>query len=193
MTEGLLTLIEGGVGTMKSKNSFIYAGFCALAASVFWLSTAHAAQTAGTVIAFKGVVSAADASGVSRPLTKNDQVNVGDTIHTGAGGYVVVEFVDGARATVRPNSELKVDTYTYGTDNDGAVMDLVKGGLRAITGSIAKENPESYKVKTNVATLGVRGTEFALRICEEDCGKEAKRYAGLSHDLEGDSGVIRIQ
>lgn len=168
---------------MKKEKSFIYAGFCALAATVMWLSTAHAAQTAGTVIAFKGDVSAADSSGASRTLKKSDEVNVGDTIRTGPGGYVVVEFVDGARATVRPNSELKVASYAYGTDSDGAVMDLVKGGLRAITGSIAKENPQSYKVKTNVATLGVRGTEFALRICGEDCGREASRYAGLSHDL----------
>ncbi|MGA8259457.1 MAG: FecR domain-containing protein [Arenicellales bacterium] len=167
---------------MKSENSFIYAGFCALVATVFWLSTAHAATDAGSVLAFKGDVSALSPSGSSRVLQKNDKVYVGETLRTGAGAYLVIQFVDGAKATVRPDSELKVDSYTYGTDKDGAVMDLVKGGLRAITGSIAKENPESYKVKTNVATLGVRGTEFALRICKEDCAMEAKRYATLSND-----------
>lgn len=168
---------------MKNENSFIYASFCALAATIFWLSTAHAATQAGSVLAFKGEVSAVAPSGTSRELKKNDQVYVGDTIRTGAGSYVVVRFVDGERATVRPNSELKVASYAYGTKKDGAVMDLVKGGLRAISGDIAKENPKSFKVKTNVATLGVRGTEFALRVCKEDCAAEARRYAQLPKNL----------
>lgn len=165
---------------MKSEKSLIYAAFCALAATLFWLSSAHAAQPAGSVIAYKGTASASDASGLNRELTKDGQIYVGDTIRTGAGSYVVIEFIDGARATVRPDSELKVDRYAFGTDDDGAVMDLVKGGLRAITGSIAQNRPDSYKVKTNVATLGVRGTEFALRICGQDCADEARRYASLS-------------
>ncbi|MFZ0488160.1 MAG: FecR domain-containing protein [Arenicellales bacterium] len=177
---------------MRTRNTFVYAVVCTLAAT-FWLSTAEAGEKAGTVIALKGEVSAQDASSVNRELKKDDPVSVGDTIHTGSGSYVIIEFIDGARATIRPDSELKVDQYAYGTGSDGAVMSLVKGGLRAITGSIAHENPESYKVKTNVATLGVRGTEFALRLCEEDCSEEAKRYEGITQGLEmnGDFIVAR--
>ena len=102
-------------------------------------------------------------------LVKGTEIQVGDTIRTGAGGYVVIEFIDGAKATGRPNSELHIDRYSHGTQDDGAVMSLVKGGLRAITGGIADNDPEAYKVKTNVAVLGVRGTEFSLQICEENC------------------------
>lgn len=171
---------------MKVLNSLVKSGFYALIVGALWLTAAHAAaETAGTIVAFKGQVSASDASGLARALKKGDEVNVGDTIQTGSGSYVVVEFVDGAKATIRPDSAMKVDRYAYGTGNDGAVINLVKGGLRAITGSIAKERPESYKVQTNVATLGVRGTEFALRLCEADCGEEAKRFAGFSQGLEG--------
>jgi hypothetical protein len=154
-------------------------------ACLFLLGTAQAAETAGTVVAYKGQVEAIDADGASREIRKNDTVNVGDTVRTGAGGYVVVEFVDGAKATVRPDSELTIDRYAYGTGDDGAVMNLVKGGLRAITGGIAQDQPEAYKVRTNVATLGVRGTEFALRICEQDCTEEARRFAGSPQGLEG--------
>jgi len=142
------------------------------------------------VVAFKGEATASDASGASRELGKEDVVRVGDTVRTGAGGYVVIEFIDGAKATIRPNSELEIDRYAYGTGDDGAVVNLIKGGLRAITGSIAKERPESYKVKTNVATLGVRGTEFALRICEADCSEEAKRFEGFSTGLEGEGYTV---
>lgn len=160
------------------------------AAGLLWFGAAQAADMAGTVVAFKGQVEAVDAGGAARDLGKDDPVNVGDTVRTGTGGYVVIEFVDGAKATVRPSSELKIDRYAYGTDDDGAVMNLVKGGLRAITGSIAQNRPESYTVETNVATLGVRGTEFALRICEDDCGKEAERFAGFSQGLEGQGYTI---
>lgn len=170
---------------MKTTRLRLYTWLCTLAACLFWVSAAPAADTAGTVVAFKGEVDATDAAGASRDLSKQDTVYVGDTVRTGVGAYVVIEFVDGAKATVRPDSELKIDRYAYGTDDDGAVMSLVKGGLRAITGSIARERPETYKVKTNVATLGVRGTEFSLRICEEDCSQEARRFSGFSQGLEG--------
>lgn len=167
---------------------------CAAIAGLVWTSAATAADTsdgdetaesvvpnlesaaaslpegsAGIVVAFKGRATAADASGTSRELKKNGIVRVGDTISTDAGAYVVIEFIDGAKATIRPKSQLSIDQYAYETDSDGAVVRLIKGGLRAITGKIAKERPESYKVKTNVATLGVRGTEFSLYVCEEDC------------------------
>lgn len=175
---------------MTITKSLFFKSFSAIAVCLFWLAPAAAAETAGTVVAFKGQIEAIDATGAGRELGKDDAVNVGDTIRTGAGGYVVVEFVDGARATVRPNSEVRIDHYAYGTADDGAVMNLVKGGLRAVTGSIAQNRPESYKVKTNVATLGVRGTEFALRICEQDCSEEAQRFAGFSQGLEGQGYTI---
>lgn len=170
---------------MKITNSLFFKSFSTIVVCAFWLAPAQAAETAGSVVAFKGQVEAIDATGAGRELRKADTVNVGDTVRTGAGSYVVVEFVDGARATVRPNSELRIDQYAYGTGDDSAVMNLVKGGLRAVTGSIAQDRPESYKVKTNVATLGVRGTEFALRLCEQDCSEEARRFAGLSQGIEG--------
>lgn len=165
-------------------------GFCAVVAAMMWLAAANAAESAGTVVAFKGDVSATDPAGSSRDLQKDDPIHVGDTVRTGAGGYVVIEFVDGAKATVRPESELTIDQYAYGTADDGAVMNLVKGGLRAVTGSIAQERPDSYKVQTNVATLGVRGTEFSLRLCEQDCNEEAQRFSGFSQGLEGEGYTV---
>lgn len=175
---------------MKTMKTLMSTCCSAAVATLFWLGAAQAAETAGTVVAYKGEVEAIDAAGTSRELRKADTVNVGDTVRTGAGDYVVIEFVDGAKATVRPGSEVRIDRYAYGTGDDGALMSLVKGGLRAITGKIAHDQPESYKVKTNVATLGVRGTEFALRLCEQDCSEEAQRFAGFSQGLEGQGYTV---
>lgn len=138
------------------------------------VSTAvYSADPAGKVIAVKGEVTAQMSDGTSRNLMKSDQVFVGENILTGSGAYAVIEFIDGAKATMRPDSSLSVNKYAFGTDDDGAVLELVKGGFRAITGEIAHNRPESYKVQTNVATLGVRGTEFAIILCEKDCDAQS--------------------
>ena len=144
------------------------------------ISTAvYASDPAGQVIAVKGEVTAQASDGSNRNLTKSDQVFVGENILTGSGAYAVIEFIDGAKATMRPDSSLSVNKYAFGTDDDGAVLELVKGGFRAITGEIAHNRPDSYKVQTNVATLGVRGTEFSIVLCETDCDAQANDSAEL--------------
>ena len=143
--------------------------------ALFW-STAHAEAVGGKVLAIKGEVTAAS-GGDSRSLMKGSEVLVTDSISTGASSYAVVEFIDGGKATIRPESTLIIEKYAYQTGDDGALLNLVKGGLRAITGSIAKDRPESYQVQAGVATLGVRGTEFAIRLCEQDCAREEESYA----------------
>ncbi|MFC1680936.1 FecR domain-containing protein [Pseudomonadota bacterium] len=145
------------------------------------VSTAvYSAEPAGQVIAVKGEVTAQALDGTSRNLTKSDQVFVGENILTGSGAYAVIEFIDGAKATMRPDSNLSVNKYAFGTEDDGAVLELVKGGFRAITGEIAHNRPDSYKVQTNVATLGVRGTEFAIILCEKDCAAQGGETAELN-------------
>lgn len=136
-----------------------------------------AAELAGTVIALKGQVTAAMPSSEARTLAKNAHIFVSDEVRTRPGSYAVIEFVDGARATIRPDSKVVVKEYAFNTSDDSALLDLVKGGLRCITGGIAKKRPESFRVKAGVATLGVRGTEFSLRICEDDCAEEELRFA----------------
>jgi hypothetical protein len=138
-------------------------------------SIAFAADEAGTVLGIKGDV-VAKSGDASRTLLKDDPIYVGDTLVTGDNSYIVITFIDGAKASVRPNSELEIARYSQSESDNGALINLVKGGLRAVTGAIAHKDPESYKVKTPVATLGVRGTEYYLRICEEDCVDEQKLY-----------------
>ena len=84
----------------------------------------------------------------------------------------MLQFVDGAKVTVRPNSAILIEDYVYnGNAQDTATLSLISGGLRVITGAISKSNPENYKVRTPVALMGVRGTEFAVMLCGDDvCG-----------------------
>jgi hypothetical protein len=54
------------------------------------------------------------------------------------------------------------------------VMGLIKGGMRAVTGDIAKREPSAVRFQTNTAIIGVRGTEFDARLCEQDCAAEER-------------------
>ena len=95
-------------------------------------------------------------------LTRETIVEEGNTITTKSQGFVVLQFYDGARVTVRPNSTLVIAQYSEEVE-----LDLVSGGLRIITGAITKNNPENFRVSTKTALMGVRGTEFSIQLVEE--------------------------
>ena len=139
------------------------------------VSTAAVAveDSSGMVIASRGEVSAL-ANGESRELKQGDSVYVNDEILTSARSFAVLQFTDGAKVTVRPDSNLIIEAYLYaGNDSDEATLNLVSGGLRIITGAMAKTNPEKYKVRTPVALMGVRGTEFSIMLCgDEMCAED---------------------
>ena len=131
-----------------------------------FVSAANAAEeNSGMVVASRGEVSAI-ADGSSRELKQGDFVYVNDEIQTGSRSFAVLQFTDGAKVTVRPDTKLVIETYLYtGNDSDEATLSLVSGGLRVITGAMAKTHPENYKVRTPVALMGVRGTEFSIQLC----------------------------
>jgi hypothetical protein len=156
------------------KQLVAFAG-AATISSFLAATSAFSADEAGTILGLKGEVTANGTDG-QRTLLKDDAVFVGDTIETGPNSYLVIEFIDGAKATMRPDSTLEIARYAHTEADNGALLSLVKGGLRAVTGAIAHREPDSYKVKTPVATLGVRGTEYYLRICEQDCAEEQQLY-----------------
>ena len=130
-------------------------------------------DSAGMVVASRGEVIALS-NGGSRELKQGDFIYVNDEIMTTNRSFVVLQFEDGAKVTVRPDSTLIIETYLYNGDaNDEAELNLVSGGLRVITGAMAKSNPENYKVRTPVALMGVRGTEFSIMLCgDQVCAED---------------------
>ena len=135
--------------------------------------TVSAQDSSGMVVASRGVV-VAISDGESRELKQGDFIYVSDEIVTSNRSFAVVQFEDGAKVTVRPNTTLIIDSYLYNGDGDDeATLNLVEGGLRVITGALAKTNPDKYKVRTPVALMGVRGTEFSVMLCgDQICGED---------------------
>jgi hypothetical protein len=147
------------------KTSIRIIAVLVLIASMAVSTLAIADDNVGMVVASRGEVLAM-AKGGSRELKQGDLVYVDDEIMTATRSFAVLQFVDGAKVTVRPDSAMIVEAYLYnGNENDMATLSLVSGGLRVITGAMAKTNPENYKVRTPVALMGVRGTEFSVMLC----------------------------
>jgi hypothetical protein len=113
----------------------------------------------------KGSVSATQPGGQPRILARRSVVYEHDVVSTDKTSSGEIGFTDGSLMSLNPDSAIKIDEYAYkqggGKNDNKSVMALVKGGFRTITGAIPKENPDGYKINTPVATIGVRGTEYA--------------------------------
>lgn len=127
------------------------------------------AETAGRVNFVSGAVTVTPASGGSRVLQRGDLINGGDRISTNAG-RVQIRFSDGGFVSLQPGTIFGVDEYLYANrkpEETSVFFNLVQGGMRTVTGLIGKVNKQSYKVRTPVATIGIRGTEYLAQMNED--------------------------
>ncbi|GAB4171320.1 MAG: hypothetical protein Fur0039_11460 [Rhodocyclaceae bacterium] len=131
-----------------------------------------AAEEAGQVVFVQGLTTAQRPGAVPRFLAKGDAIAEGDVINTGSRGFAVLGLKDGAKYTLRPRTVFAIDRYRHDAGEENALMRLLKGGLRAVTGLIGKRNPTGVQLGTATATIGIRGTDFDARICDLDCETE---------------------
>lgn len=131
-----------------------------------------ATDEAGKVVTVAGRAAAATQDGDIRNLGRGGVVNSGDTVVTSSNSYVRMKFIDGASVILRPNSRFHIEEYKVAEkeEENRSFFNLVKGGFRAVTGVIGKRNRNGYRVKTRVATIGIRGTDYTIRTCQGDCG-----------------------
>jgi hypothetical protein len=111
-----------------------------------------------------GTAFALSASGEKNELTKGSSIQVGDTV-VSEDARLQLRFTDGGFVSLAPHSEFRVNAYSYSGKPDGTEhisMELLKGGLRTIDGLIGKAVQAAYELKTSVATMGIRGTEYTV-------------------------------
>ena len=140
-------------------------------------------QVVGHISFVKGSNAAQQPGAAPRILGKDTEIFQGDNIQTTERSFVIVEFTDGAKITVRPNSNFSIDHYDSQSANKTAQLVLHQGGVNTSTGDIAKDNPENFQIKTPTATVKPESekAEFTVRICDKDCeekGKRSRRQCG---------------
>ena len=88
-----------------------------------------------------------------------------DALRTGPDGRLGITLKDDTRVSLGPSSEIRLDRFTYAPAESqfGVVLRLVQGVAAYVSGRIAKLSPDSIRLETPAAIVGVRGTTMLLR------------------------------
>ena len=118
----------------------------------------------GDVVKTRGQALAVNKNRVSRALTAGDRVFLGDKLITGDDGFIRLRMIDNALLDLRCYSIMVIEEYALQDKNRRSIFNLLQGSLRKVTGEIGKWGDDVYELRTPVAGVGVRGTEYALRV-----------------------------
>ena len=133
---------------------------------------------AGTVTKIKArAVAVQDA--LPRVLMVGSPVYVGDVISTGADARIEIRMIDDGVITLGERTVFVIIDYIFKGTQGNAALRLLSGAVRAVTGGIGKLDKRPFMVLTELATVGIRGTDF---------------FAGFIHDelhvgLLGGAGI----
>lgn len=100
-------------------------------------------------------------------VDKGMAIPANSTISTAANSYAVLKFEDGTVVLLKENTSFQVQSYSYqpkAVETSEAAFNLLRGGLRLITGLITSRNRDALKVATPHATIGIRGTDFSVEL-----------------------------
>ena len=138
-------------------------------ATVLCLSSVGAARAddIGRVKVSKGQV-AIERAGTALPAPVGTRLQSADVVTTGSDGSVGITMNDDSLLSAGSNSRLALDRFVHdpATNQGRFNVSLNRGTLAVISGRIAKQSPDAMTVRTPAAILGVRGTEFAVKVGE---------------------------
>lgn len=137
----------------------------AIAAAVF--SVAAYANDVGQIKTVRGAVHV-ERDGQRLAASPGMNVRQSDTLVTGADGAVGVTFLDNSLLSAGPGSVLEIERYSFDSTTHAGKFDasLKKGSLAVVSGKMVKQSPDAMRVRTPSSIMGVRGTEFAVRVEE---------------------------
>jgi hypothetical protein len=103
-------------------------------------------------------------SGETTPLNVGDRVLQNQVISTATSSEAKLEFSDRTQLQLAPVSTVKIDRFLYagGGGAKQLVFNAATGAFRFVSGYA-----HNYTVRTPTATLGIRGTAFAVRVLSD--------------------------
>lgn len=145
----------------------------ALVAAIFAVSIAGPASAqqkgAGYVSNLSGPLFVVKSDGSRRVLSTQSVVSAGDMLVTEDKTYARVRFSDTSEVTLRPGTQFQIEAYSFDRDapeKDNIAFRMFRGALRTVTGLIGhRSGADAYKLSTDSATIGIRGTIFGVTVC----------------------------
>ena len=144
-------------------------------------------KVVGEIALTKGVVTARSAQRDVTALAKGSPVYLGDIIETASRSFTVIKFTDGGKVTLRPDSRFDINEYDDTAGQEKESFELIKGGLRAVTGAIGKARPQDVKVTARNTTIGIRGTTFVVRLCDPNTDEGCNYVSDGSDQTVGEA------
>ncbi|MFY0664419.1 MAG: FecR domain-containing protein [Natronospirillum sp.] len=149
---------------MKASINYTLSLGAWLLSACLLLAPLAVAQNIGTVVMVRGDVTAENAAGETRALSRRSEVLVGDLLATGPDARLQIRMIDNALIDLRPETALRMEVYQGESPNaeDRVLMDLVNGTLSTLTGTFGRSTDDAYEVRAASATIGIRGTAYGL-------------------------------
>ena len=100
------------------------------------------------------------------PARPGDAVFASDGLRTNGNATIGVTLKDDTRISLGPASEARLERYVFspGEGGLGMVLSFVRGVGAYVSGRMAKLAPDSIRLETPTAIVGVRGTTVAVRV-----------------------------
>ncbi len=148
------------------QNTFgdVFAGLPLACATVCMALASAAAALAqvGIVRTIEGRVSVFSGRPECAPRHGLD-VDEGDVVRTGEKSWALLTMMDGARIIVRPDTEVRLDTYRYTEAGESAqnraAFTLTHGAVRVTSGRISGARNSGVIFNTPDASMDMRGTD----------------------------------
>ena len=106
--------------------------------------------------------------GTVLPATAGAAVLQSDSLRTGADGSLGITLKDDTRVSLGPASEVRLDSFLYdpAAGRLGLALKFIRGATAYVSGRIAKLSPDSVRLETPAAIVGVRGTTLTIHVAE---------------------------
>ncbi|MBA4177481.1 MAG: hypothetical protein C0505_13130 [Leptothrix sp. (in: Bacteria)] len=128
------------------------------------LAMLRAAPVSAEVLHSHGEVFVERPGAARAPLAAAAQLSAGDIVTTGPQSSASVRFLDGSRALLGPGGRLRITRHVQlqGSGTVDTTLQLDGGALE--TRVVPTQPAPRFELRTPVANLGVRGTEFRARL-----------------------------
>jgi hypothetical protein len=138
-----------------------------LAVILFSVSAAALAADAGEITVVRGAAHIERGS-ERLPVKVGMPVQEADRVVTGIDGTVGITFADNSLLSIGPSSNFAIDHYVFDSTTHAGKFDstLSKGTLAVVSGKMVKQSPDAMHVRTPSAVMGVRGTDFVVRVAD---------------------------
>ena len=106
--------------------------------------------------------------GTSEPAKVGQEVYESDSLRTGSDGRLGVTLIDDTRVSLGPGSEGRAQQLSVdaGRRSAGSGSELRSWMAVYVSGKIAKLAPDSIRLETPGAIVGVRGTTVAIQVVQ---------------------------